>query len=101
MQRAQGVLLFLVLAVNSAQFRVYIVTRSYSSRPFLCALARNVENCGMNLSEKCGAVIVSLLPLTTRSCLVHIFFMRELSQQQRIAYHAAICLPCEATIKCG
>ena len=36
MQRVQGVLLFLVLVVNFARFR--IVTRSYSSRPFLRAL---------------------------------------------------------------
>ena len=29
---------FIVLAVNSVGFEFYIVTRSYSSRPFLCAL---------------------------------------------------------------
>ena len=33
-----SVLLFLVLAGNSALFQFYVVTRSYSSRPFLCAL---------------------------------------------------------------
>ena len=32
-------LLFVVLAVNSAWFQIYVVTRSYSSRLFLCALA--------------------------------------------------------------
>ena len=37
-QHAQGVLLFLVLAVNSARFRILRVTRSYSSCPFLCTL---------------------------------------------------------------
>ena len=37
-QRVQGVLLFLVLAVNSALFQCYVVTHSYSSRLFLCAL---------------------------------------------------------------
>ena len=36
--RAQGVLLFLVLAVIPPGFKFYVVTRSYSSRPFLCAL---------------------------------------------------------------
>ena len=35
-QHAQCVLLFLVLVVNSDRF--YIVTHSYSSRPFLCTL---------------------------------------------------------------
>ena len=39
-QRAQGVLLFLVLAVNSTCFEFYVVTRSYSSHPFLCALGQ-------------------------------------------------------------
>ena len=34
-------LLFLVLAGNSALFRFYVVTRSYSSCLFLCALGRN------------------------------------------------------------
>ena len=37
-QRAHGVLLFLVLVVNSA---LYVITRSYSSHPFLCALDCN------------------------------------------------------------
>ena len=39
MQHVQGMLLFLVLAVNSAWFEFYVVTRSSSSHPFLCALA--------------------------------------------------------------
>ena len=39
MQRVQGVLLFLVRFNNSAQFEIYRVTRSSSSRLFLCALA--------------------------------------------------------------
>ena len=39
MQPAQCMLLFLVLAGNSTLFRFYVVTHSYSSRPFLCALA--------------------------------------------------------------
>ena len=38
MQRAQGMLLFLVRFNNSARFEIYGVTRSSSSRPFLCAL---------------------------------------------------------------
>ena len=37
-QRAQGVLLFLVRFNKSARFEIYGVTRSSSSRPFLCAL---------------------------------------------------------------
>ena len=37
-QRAQGVLLFLVRFNNSGRFEIYRVTRSSSSRPFLCAL---------------------------------------------------------------
>ena len=44
-QRAIGVLLFLALAVNSAQFRIYVVTCSYSSRPFLCALELSYTVC--------------------------------------------------------
>ena len=39
MQRAQGMLLFLVRFNNSTRFEIYGVTRSSSSRPFLCALA--------------------------------------------------------------
>ena len=39
MRRAQDVLLFLVRFNNSARFEIYGVTRSSSSRPFLCALA--------------------------------------------------------------
>ena len=39
MQYVQYVLLLLVLAVNSDQFKIYVVTHSYSSRLFLCALA--------------------------------------------------------------
>ena len=35
----QYVLLFLVLAVNLSSFEFCVVTRSYSSRLFLCALA--------------------------------------------------------------
>ena len=38
MQRAQGVLLFLVRFNNSTRFEIYGVTRSSSSRPFLCTL---------------------------------------------------------------
>ena len=39
-QRVQGVLLFLVLAVNSARVQILCsYTLSYSSHPFLCALA--------------------------------------------------------------
>ena len=38
MQCVQGVLLFLVRFNNSGQFEIYGVTRSSSSRPFLCAL---------------------------------------------------------------
>ena len=38
MQRAQGVLLFLVRFNNSARFEIHEVTRSSSSCPFLCAL---------------------------------------------------------------
>ena len=37
-QRAQGVLIFLVCFNNSAWFEIYGVTRSSSRRPFLCAL---------------------------------------------------------------
>ena len=37
-QCALGVLLFLVLVVNSLSFEFYVVTRSYSSRSFLCTL---------------------------------------------------------------
>ena len=44
MQHAQYVLLFLVLGVNSDQFQIYGVTRSYSSCPFLCALAGSIEH---------------------------------------------------------
>ena len=40
MQRAQGVLLFLVCFNNSTRFEIYGVTCSSSSRLFLCALAR-------------------------------------------------------------
>ena len=29
-----------LLVVNSARFRIYVATRSYSSHPFLCALTR-------------------------------------------------------------
>ena len=36
--RAQYVLLFLVLAGISAWIWIYVVTHSYSSCPFLCAL---------------------------------------------------------------
>ena len=39
-QRAQGMLLFLVRFNNSARFEIYRVTRSSSSHPFLCTLAR-------------------------------------------------------------
>ena len=39
MQRAQGVLLFLVCFNNSARIEIYGVTCSSSSCPFLCALA--------------------------------------------------------------
>jgi len=39
MQPVQCVLLFLVLVGNSALFRFYVVTRSYSSRLFLWTLA--------------------------------------------------------------
>ena len=42
MQRAQGVLLFLVHFNNSARFEIYRVTRSSSSRPFLCALDQDL-----------------------------------------------------------
>ena len=38
MQHAQYMLLVLALAVNSNQFQLYVVTRSYSSHLFLCAL---------------------------------------------------------------
>ena len=38
MQHAQYMLLFLAMAVNSNQFQLYVVTRSYSSHLFLCAL---------------------------------------------------------------
>ena len=41
--RVQCMLLFLVLEVNSAQFRIYVVTCSYSSHPFLCTLAASKE----------------------------------------------------------
>ena len=36
MHRASNI--FSILAVNSDRFRIYRVTRSYSSRPFLCTL---------------------------------------------------------------
>ena len=38
----QYVLLFLVRFNNSDRFQIYGVTRSYSSRPFLCTLDRYV-----------------------------------------------------------
>ena len=38
-QHAQYVSLFLVLVIIPTGFKFYGVTRSYSSRPFLCALA--------------------------------------------------------------
>ena len=38
MQRVQGMLLFLVHFNNSVRFEIHGVTRSSSSRPFLCAL---------------------------------------------------------------
>ena len=48
-QHAQYVLLFLVLAVNSTGFKFYRVARSYSNRPFLCALACiALVSCGIN-----------------------------------------------------
>ena len=40
MQHAQGVLLFLVRFNNSAQVEIYGVTRSFTSRPFLCTLGQ-------------------------------------------------------------
>ena len=43
MQRAQGMLLFLVHFNNSAWFEIYGVTGSSSSRPFLCALGLGIE----------------------------------------------------------
>ena len=45
MQRVQGVLLFLVRFNNFAQFEIHGVTRSYSSRPFLCALVQTYRVC--------------------------------------------------------
>ena len=47
---AQGVLLFLALAVISAQFRIYVVTHSYSSRQFLCTLDTSYWHYSLNLS---------------------------------------------------
>ena len=45
MQRAQGVLLFLVRFNNSARFEIHGVTCSSSSRPFLCALGYAKDTC--------------------------------------------------------
>ena len=42
---AQYVLLFLVRFNNSDRFQIYVVTRSYSSRPFLCALGQSHPLC--------------------------------------------------------
>ena len=41
MQRAQGVLLFLVRFDNPARFEIHGVTRSSFSRPFLCFLVHD------------------------------------------------------------
>ena len=66
MQRVQGMLLFLVLAVNSAQFQIYIVTRSYSSRPFLCALVLcSNSTC---LEWRNGSCMIHLPLVRTYSC---------------------------------
>ena len=58
MQRAQCMLLFLVLAVIPPGFEFYVVTRSYSSRPFLCTLA--ISN---------GVVLFAIL------CFVHLLLV--------------------------
>ena len=54
---AQYVLLFLVQFNNSDQFKIYGVTCSYSSRPFLCALEATCKGCDSIVNEKCQATI--------------------------------------------
>ena len=69
-QRVQGVLLFLVRFNNSARFEIYGVTRSSSSRPFLCVLGDNyqgfiqeffLERGNIDASNGCMPVLVHLL----------------------------------------
>ena len=53
--RAQHVLLFLVVEVNSTRFRIlpgfefYVVTRYYSSCPFFCALGYTHGKSGLHV----------------------------------------------------
>ena len=59
------VLLFIVLVVNSTGFKFYGVTRSYSSHPFLCALASvHVLHRGEGGSESLIGGFASNLPQT-------------------------------------
>ena len=66
MQRVQGMLLFLVLAVNSARFQIYIITRSYSSCLLLCALVLcSNSTC---LEWRYGSCVMHLPLVRTYSC---------------------------------
>ena len=63
MQRAQGVLLFLVRFNNSARFEIHGVTRSSSSRPFLCALGQTIVQILHHF-----AVTVNNIEVTVSTC---------------------------------
>ena len=54
---------FIVLEGNSALFRFYEVARSYSSRPFLCALDLHDASCHTLLTNFCFTILaLGLLP---------------------------------------
>ena len=59
MQHVQYVLLLLVWFNNSDWFQIYVVTHSYSSRPFLCALGKrlSVHVCCVSVCEVCTVCV--------------------------------------------
>ena len=63
-------LLFLLLAGNSALFLFYIVTRSYSSRPFLCTLVTKYETEVMGLTPN-GSEVNHICESLNYQCLSH------------------------------
>ena len=62
-------LLFLVLVVNPPGFKFYVVTRSYSSRPFLCALVIGFNKtlyAPLEFLVRTPTILVAVLTMSTK-----------------------------------